>query len=412
MIYIPKLEIIIMRYKFIILLFCILFVSSLIYILPILAADFDASSTPSDVESGASNQELNFTISNTDAEFNITNVNITLPGGFYFITGSNSTSASGTLFSNTSNVLIWDNTTASQAGFILNGTVDYFLFNVSVPSGTGSFNFTVDILDTNATSNTKNVTITVSDNTDPSDIVNVSPTLGNNSYINVSWFYVNVTFTELNPDTCLLDLNNGTAVNYTMTRTGNYCYLNATSQGDGNWNYSVWVNDTSGNLGWNGTWFITVDVTAPSIDNVTNSTVTASTAIIVWNTSESSTSVVYYGTNQSALSTNVTNSSLTTEHSATLTSLSMKTTYYYNVSSCDAVNNCNTSGTYNFTTSCTESWSCGVWSACASGLQTRTCTDSNNCGTTTNKPSESQTCSRRWWWTSTRTSTKSETYLG
>ncbi|MBI2667523.1 Ig-like domain-containing protein [Candidatus Woesearchaeota archaeon] len=41
---------------------------------------------------------------------------------------------------------------------------------------------------------------------------------------------------------------------------------------------------------------------------------------------------------------------------------------------------------------CTESWSCTSYSACSNGQQTRTCTDSNNCGTTNNKPAESQSC--------------------
>jgi len=42
--------------------------------------------------------------------------------------------------------------------------------------------------------------------------------------------------------------------------------------------------------------------------------------------------------------------------------------------------------------SCTESWGCTSWSTCSGGSQTRTCTDSNACGTTTNKPAESQSC--------------------
>ncbi len=41
---------------------------------------------------------------------------------------------------------------------------------------------------------------------------------------------------------------------------------------------------------------------------------------------------------------------------------------------------------------CTENWTCTTWSACAGGTQTRTCTDSNNCGTIVNKPTESQSC--------------------
>ncbi len=258
------------------------------------AADLSSTVTPSTVESGTSNQQLNFTVDNTDSTYNITQVEITIPGGFVFITDSNSTSASNVLFSNTSTVLTWDNITAS--GFIENVTVQYFLFNVTVPSGTGTFNFTVNISDTEYASNTTNVTITVSDTIDP------------------------------------------------------------------------------------------------TIDNVSTSTVGPTTATVIWDTNENSNSTVYYGTSQGALSSNTTDASQVTQHPVGLTGLSMKTTYYYNVSSCDAANNCNTSGTYNFTTSCTESWSCGSWSMCY-GLQIRTCVDSNGCGTTVNRPSESRACS-------------------
>ncbi len=41
---------------------------------------------------------------------------------------------------------------------------------------------------------------------------------------------------------------------------------------------------------------------------------------------------------------------------------------------------------------CEESWSCAEWSECANEIQVRTCTDSNNCGTTVNKPAISQSC--------------------
>jgi len=42
---------------------------------------------------------------------------------------------------------------------------------------------------------------------------------------------------------------------------------------------------------------------------------------------------------------------------------------------------------------CTPNWQCGSWGACSNGQQTRTCTDSNNCGVTTNKPQVAQSCS-------------------
>ncbi|KKQ55398.1 MAG: Coagulation factor 5/8 type domain protein, partial [Parcubacteria group bacterium GW2011_GWA2_38_13] len=43
--------------------------------------------------------------------------------------------------------------------------------------------------------------------------------------------------------------------------------------------------------------------------------------------------------------------------------------------------------------SCTESWTCAEWSACSGSTQTRTCTDANACGTVTNRPALSQSCS-------------------
>ena len=42
--------------------------------------------------------------------------------------------------------------------------------------------------------------------------------------------------------------------------------------------------------------------------------------------------------------------------------------------------------------SCVESWTCTAWSVCSGGTQTRTCTDSNDCGTTTTRPALSQSC--------------------
>ncbi len=41
---------------------------------------------------------------------------------------------------------------------------------------------------------------------------------------------------------------------------------------------------------------------------------------------------------------------------------------------------------------CTESWTCGDWSDSANSCGSRTCTDSNSCGTTVNKPATSATC--------------------
>ncbi|MBI4451563.1 right-handed parallel beta-helix repeat-containing protein, partial [Candidatus Woesearchaeota archaeon] len=41
---------------------------------------------------------------------------------------------------------------------------------------------------------------------------------------------------------------------------------------------------------------------------------------------------------------------------------------------------------------CQEQWQCTEWSACSSGSRTRTCTDANNCGTSSTRPSERDSC--------------------
>lgn len=47
----------------------------------------------------------------------------------------------------------------------------------------------------------------------------------------------------------------------------------------------------------------------------------------------------------------------------------------------------------NNTCKCVTDWDCPAWSTCSrAGAQTRTCTDRNNCGVATNKPTESQSC--------------------
>ncbi|MFH1439980.1 MAG: hypothetical protein ABIG89_05405 [Candidatus Woesearchaeota archaeon] len=45
------------------------------------------------------------------------------------------------------------------------------------------------------------------------------------------------------------------------------------------------------------------------------------------------------------------------------------------------------------TTTCSESWACIAWSDCSiAGFKSRTCSDANSCGTTSSKPSTSQSC--------------------
>ncbi len=65
--------------------------------------------------------------------------------------------------------------------------------------------------------------------------------------------------------------------------------------------------------------------------------------------------------------------------------------------SCNDTNQCGTTDgqpplSQTCTVQCTPNWQCGAWSVCANGSQTRSCTDQNSCGTTDGQPPLSQSC--------------------
>jgi hypothetical protein len=98
------------------------------------------------------------------------------------------------------------------------------------------------------------------------------------------------------------------------------------------------------------------DTTPPLISSIVVSKITETSAIVTWTTDEFSDSRVNYSHNED-LSFNSTqhNSTMTTNHSITLTDLSPKTTHYFEVSSIDKYGNTaidtNNSNYFTFTTS-------------------------------------------------------------
>lgn len=90
------------------------------------------------------------------------------------------------------------------------------------------------------------------------------------------------------------------------------------------------------------------EVTVPVITAVQNHTITISAVTINWTTDVSSNTSVQYGTT-TALGTFSRVDDAVTSHNRTLTGLTIGTTYYYNVTSCNSAG-CNTSGTRSFTT--------------------------------------------------------------
>jgi len=91
------------------------------------------------------------------------------------------------------------------------------------------------------------------------------------------------------------------------------------------------------------------ETTPPVITNVSATLITSSETVIIWQTDEdANSSIDYYANGGSVLNSG--SATLLDSHMVRLSSLSSSTLYYYNVSSCDFVGNCNTSTQYNFTT--------------------------------------------------------------
>ncbi|MBU3964591.1 fibronectin type III domain-containing protein [Patescibacteria group bacterium] len=124
--------------------------------------------------------------------------------------------------------------------------------------------------------------------------------------------------------------------------------------------YQVRSQDSSGNIGTDNnsgsyyTFTTTADTTGPVISSVTASTISDTSATITWNTDELSTSQVVYGVSTTYGSQTTEDSTLTYQHSVTVTGLERETTYYYKVISKDSADNSTTddnSGSgYTFTT--------------------------------------------------------------
>ncbi len=91
------------------------------------------------------------------------------------------------------------------------------------------------------------------------------------------------------------------------------------------------------------TWLDT-DFFSPKISNISNTSITNSSAVIKWDTNTETNSTVFYP------DINKTNATLTIHHEILLEDLDEGTTYSYSVKSCNEDGYCNQSGEYFFTT--------------------------------------------------------------
>ncbi|MBD3318449.1 S8 family serine peptidase [Candidatus Woesearchaeota archaeon] len=118
--------------------------------------------------------------------------------------------------------------------------------------------------------------------------------------------------------------------------------------------YSLFNCNTETTCLSNGTYNVTTlpDTIAPTISNVSSSA-TNDSITIQWRTDENATSLVSYGLSAN-FSDNSSSSNYSTIHSMNLTDLINATRYFFNVTSCDAANNCNSRGIFNQSTAQTD----------------------------------------------------------
>ncbi|MBU0953443.1 MAG: hypothetical protein KKA90_03415 [Nanoarchaeota archaeon] len=133
----------------------------------------------------------------------------------------------------------------------------------------GPVNYTFFVSDSAGNSNSSyQVFFALTDTTPPADVNLITPEL-NNSYTNVSYVFVNMSYTETNPFQCVFDWKNGTGSgNFTSDPdAGNKsCSYNFTSQPNIPINFTIYMNDSAGNIVMNTSrWYVTTDTVAPGL---------------------------------------------------------------------------------------------------------------------------------------------------
>gem|GEM_PF-5512926 len=158
---------------------------------------------------------------------------------------------------------------------------------------------------------------------------------------------LNQTYTNA---TILVNITSNGDHTWFFNGTENETYLTPVLRtfGEGSTTLTAWTNDSANNIGSDSVTFV-VDTIAPAISNVSSANETNQSAVIIWQTDEDANSTVAYGVDLS-LGSFGSNASFVKNHSISLSGLANNTLYYFNVTSCDGVGNCNSSGAYNFTT--------------------------------------------------------------
>ncbi len=147
-------------------------------------------------------------------------------------------------------------------------------------------------------------------------------------------------------------VTNSTVVNNTLS--GFYVNRNL-SNGTYTYNFTC-SNTLTGDIGNSSIRTLRViDVKPPMFNQTPSASVSSTSTTVTWTNDERTNTTLSHGTAAATFGTNTTETGFGTGHSVSLSSLTASTTYYYNVTSCDNVGNCNTTGPLSFTTSAASS---------------------------------------------------------
>lgn len=305
-----------------------------------------------------------FTYSTTDATSNIngtTFVNVTVDNTNPVLTVVTAPSANsiqlptyvlnGTVSDLTLDaVTIWINGAA-----IGNATVTSGVWNYTVVGADGLVhNITINATDGTGHSNTSTILNVTLDGLQPMVTI-TNPT--NNSFVQPI-YVINGTVSDANGvDSVSIIINDFTAVAATVT--GSTWSYNASGMHGLIHNITVNATDNVGNSNVTSVTNVTLnDSVAPIITLISSGDLSTTSATISWTTGESANASVNYGETTS-LGTTTIDIGFGPDQSLDLSDLTASTKYYYNVTSCDAAGNCNTSGPNNFTTDATTTGGSG-----------------------------------------------------
>ncbi|MBM3232825.1 hypothetical protein FJZ18_01525 [Candidatus Pacearchaeota archaeon] len=315
----------------------------------VLTSDFQASFN--------SNEDIsilyNISVNNTalTSPENISYINITLPSGFTYVSGSAGMSSSTSTTFSSSSDLIW-NVSSSDLGIVKNGSRVFVWFNATA-ANPGNFNFTIITANSSGFSNTTLIAVSVNDTTPPSLTFN-SPTSLSGINLSTTSLTMNVSVSDngiFQSVSFYLYNASHQIVNSTTNYTSSSINVNFSGLVQGTYRINVSANDSFGNRNWSENRIFILDTTSPTV-TLSTSEVTASVVSINITLSDSLSGVSAMCTSSRSGATISGNG---TSQRLTESSLTCLSNYNYTVTCTDSAGNSKAQNATATTSACVPS---------------------------------------------------------